>query len=298
MTTMRERFVSVTNDLLERDPRVALVLADISTDRFARALRRHPDRVINVGIREQLLVSVAGGLALAGLRPIAHTYAPFLVQRPFEQVKLDLGHQGTGAVLVSIGASYDASDSGRTHHAPEDVALIDTLPDWSIHVPGHAEEVDALLSSAVAARQGSVYIRLGTASNAAAHAEGKTIVVVRRGTAAAPTILAVGPMLAPALQAVEDLDVNVLYAATIRPFDGATLRAIAGAPEVILVEPMLAGTSAVAVTDALRDRPIRLLSLGVGKVELRRYGSPREHAAAHGLDPAGLRASIDAFLAA
>ena len=69
------------------------------------------------------MVSVGGGLALAGLRPIVHTYAPFLVERAFEQVKLDLGHQGARAVLVSIGASYDAARGGRTHQAPEDVAL-------------------------------------------------------------------------------------------------------------------------------------------------------------------------------
>jgi len=240
------------------------------------------------------LVSVAGGLALSGMRPIAHTYTPFLIERPFEQVKLDLTHQGLGAVLVSTGASYDASDSGRTHHAPEDVALLDTLPDWTIHVPGHEDEVEALLRTAVAGH-GSVYIRLDGASNHVAHADGRRMVVVRRG--GGPTIVAVGPMLSRVLEATEDLDVTVLYAATIRPFDGDTLRAIAGTPEVILVEPTLAGTSARSVTEALRDRPTRILSVGVERRELRRYGQPWEHARAHGLDPAGIRASIEAFLA-
>ena len=70
------------------------------------------------------------------------------------------------------------------------------------------------------------------------------------------------------------------------------------APEVVLVEPWLAGTSAHAVADALRDVPHRLLSLGVGRSELRRYGTPRDHIAAHGLDAAGIRASLDGFLTA
>ena len=180
MTTMRDTFVRVASELLVTDPRVAVVLADISTDRFARVARRYPDRVINVGIREPLLISVAGGLALAGMRPIAHTYAPFLVERPFEQVKLDLGHQGVGAVLVSVGASYDAASSGRTHHAPEDVALLDTLPGWTIHVPGHPEEVDVLLRAGVAS-DGPVYLRLDEATNRDAQADGPHLVVVRRG---------------------------------------------------------------------------------------------------------------------
>jgi transketolase len=291
---MRERFATVASHLLDEDPRVAVVLADISVDRFERAARQHPDRVINVGIREPLLVSVAGGLALSGMRPIAHTYTPFLIERPFEQVKLDLTHQGLGAVLVSTGASYDASDSGRTHHAPEDVALLDTLPDWTIHVPGHPGEVDTLLRAAVAS-DGPVYLRLDETSNRDAQASGTGLVVVRRG--GGPTIVAVGPMLSRVLDAAKDLDVSVLYAATIRPFDGDTLRAIAATPEVILVEPTLAGTSVRSLTDALRDRPSRILCLGVGRRELRRYGQPWEHARAHGLDASGIRASIDAFLA-
>ena len=135
--TMRERFARVTSELIDTDPRLAVVLAEIGKDGFAGAEHRHPDRLINVGIREQLMISVASGLALAGMRPIAHSYTPFLVERPFEQVKLDLAHQGVGAILVSVGASYDASNSGRTHQAPEDVALLSNLPDWTIHERWH-----------------------------------------------------------------------------------------------------------------------------------------------------------------
>ena len=172
--------------------------------------------------------------------------------------------------------------------------MLDTLPGWTIHVPGHPDEVDTLLRAAVAG-EGPVYLRLAETSNPVAQAVGPHLVVVRRGQG--PTIVAVGPMLSPVLDATTDLDVSVLYAATIRPFDGDTLRAIVATPEVILVEPTLAGTSVRALTDALRDRPSRILCLGVGRRELRRYGEPWEHARAHGLDASGIRASIDAFLA-
>ena len=148
METMREAFGATSVELLDDDPRVAVVLADISLAFFATARRRHPDRVVNVGIREQLMVSVAAGMALEGMRPIVHTLTPFLVERPYEQIKLDLGHQGVGAVLVGSGGSYDYAESGRTHQAPADVAVMAALPGMSIHVPGHAAEVEPLLRSA------------------------------------------------------------------------------------------------------------------------------------------------------
>lgn len=56
MDTMRDRFIATTSRLLDEDPRLALVLAEISRDGFDGAARAHPDRVINVGIREQLLI--------------------------------------------------------------------------------------------------------------------------------------------------------------------------------------------------------------------------------------------------
>jgi len=297
MENMRERFAATTTELLDTNPRLALVLADISTAQFAPAAARHPDRVINVGIREQLLISVAGGLALAGLRPIAHTFASFLIERPFEQIKLDLTHQDVGAVLVSYGGSYDMTGEGRTHQAPGDVALISTLDGWAIHVPGHPGEADALLRAAAAA-DGRVYLRLSSQANPEPRpvSEGR-FDLVRTGSTA--TVLAVGPMLAPVLDAVAGLDLTVLYAATIRPFDARTLHGAvtaARASDVIMVEPYLAGTSSPQLTEALASLPHRLLNLGVTRTELRRYGTPAEHATAHGLDPASLRRRITSFL--
>jgi transketolase len=295
---MRERFTAVVAERLEHDPRVALVLADIGVERFeqAGAVARHPDRVVNVGIREQLLVSVAAGLALEGMRPVVHSYAPFLVERPWEQVKLDLGHQDVGAVLVSIGASYDAAEEGRTHQSPGDVALLATLPGWTIHLPGHADELEALLRRALDGDD-RVYLRLTDETNARAVGDG-SLRLVREGAPGAPLVLAVGPTLDPVLDATGGLDVAVAYTATVRPLDAEALRSAARGTEVVLVEPVLAGTTAAAVAEALRDRPHRLLTLGVANVELRRYGTGADHRAAHGLDAAGIRRSLDGFLAA
>jgi transketolase len=294
MTDMRTAFAETASSLLDEDPLAAVVLAEISADLFAKAAARHPQRVLNVGIREQLMVSVAGGLALAGLRPIAHSYAPFLVERAFEQVKLDLGHQGAHAVLVSIGASYDAARGGRTHQAPEDVALMDTVPGLSVLVPGHPSEVPHLLRGALGSG-GSAYIRLSTEANREPLPLSSGLRVMRTGCQA--TVVAVGPMLDPVLDAVADLDVTVAYATTVRPFDASGLRASAGSGTVVIVEPYLAGTSVAAVSQALSGLPHRLLSLGVPRGELRQYGTPADHARLHGLDPAGIRRSVDDFLA-
>lgn len=293
---MRDRFIQTTTDLLDHDPRTALVLADISAASFAPAAARHPDRVRNLGIREQLMIGVAGGLALTGLRPIAHSYATFAVDRVYEQLKLDLDHQDVGAVLVSVGASYDGSAYGRTHFAPGDVALLDTLTGWTVHVPGHPDEVEPLLRAAVA-RDDRTYLRLSTQSNDLARSADGRLRTVHRGPAGAPVIVAVGPMLHPVLHAIGGLDVTVAYTNTPRPFDRPGLRALTGDPAtVVLVEPYLAGTSSQVVAEVLADRPHRLLALGVGRADLRRYGAPADHARWHGLDPAGLRRSLSGFL--
>jgi transketolase len=90
----------------------------------------------------------------------------------------------------------------------------------------------------------------------------------------------------------------VAYCSTVLPFPAAEVRALAaGRREIAIVEPYLAGTSAGPLADALRDEPRRFLTLGVPPIELRRYGRPEEHRRAYGLDAAGIRRSLDGFLA-
>ena len=264
---MRQRFVDVTSELLDTNSNLAVLTADLSSEMFSHARERHPARVINVGIREQLLISMTGGISLVGMRPIAHSFAPFLIERPFEQIKLDLNHQGVGAVLVSAGASYDIASGGRTHQSPGDVALLNTLPDWTVHVPGHADEAEVVLRDA-SVRDDLIYIRLSNQSNRQSYATPGSDRLTRLRTGTQATVVVVGPLCDAVLDATVDLDVDVLYAATVRPFDGGTLRqSVAGqpVPRVVLVEPMLQGTSSAEVLSSLSGKPVRLLPLGVAR---------------------------------
>jgi transketolase len=297
VTDMRTQLGRTASDLVESDPRVAVVLAEISVDRFAGAMRAAPDRVINVGIMEQTLVGVGAGFAMEGFHTIVHTMAPFLVERPFEQVKLDFGYQGLGGTLASVGAPYDYGTEGGTHHSPGDVALMLTVPGSEILVPGCAAELDSLLRRTYANGR-LTYLRASVAQNDDAFdVEPGLVHVVRRGSRA--TLLAVGPMLTRTLAATEGLDVTVLYTTSVSPFDAAGLATVAGDdPFVIAVEPFYEGTLSPALTDALRHVPSRFASIGVPRRFITTYGTLEEHDRELRLDATGIRRRIGELLEA
>lgn len=293
---MRDAACAAIVDVFREDERAALVLADISLDRLAPAFEHDPARVVNVGIMEQTAVGVAAGFALEGYRPIVHTLAPFLVERPFEQLKLGFGYHGQEGVFVSAGASYDYSEYGLTHHSPGDVAALATIPGMDAVVPGTAREAAAAIRRAHANGR-ATYVRTALAENGDERelAPGG-LTKVRTGSEL--TAVAVGPMLDRTLDALAGIDATVLYATTVLPLDAATLSAeSAPAPEVLVVEPFAAGTLAAQVTAALSHRPIRLASHGVPRRVFSRYGTIADHDRAHGLDPAGIRERARSLLA-
>lgn len=285
---------ATVSDLLDIDSRVFVVLADISASYFHRASARHPDRIINVGIMEQTMISLAAGVALEGFIPVCHSIVPFLVERPFEQLKDDFCYQGLGGNFVSIGASYDYGTDGMTHYGPGDVAILATLPGMQIVVPGTAGEFDTLFREAYA--NGSpTYFRTSAGQNADDRAVSfGHLELVRSGSRA--TVVAIGPMLDRTLSAIEGLDVALLYATTLAPFDGETLRAAAPARSVIVVEPFYEGTMVAEIVRALAPDPVRVEAIGVPRRVLSRYGTPEQHDADIGLTPAGIRQRIERFL--
>ena len=171
MRDMRQAFGATVTDLLEHDPRVAVVLAEISTSYFERAMAAHPDRVVDVGIMEQTMVGVAAGFAMEGFHPIAHSLSPFMAERPYEQLKLDFGYQGLGGTFVGVGGSYDYASSGGTHHSPADAGVMLAIPGMEVLIPGHGDEVDQVLRSSYANGR-PTYVRASVTTNAEAHEAG------------------------------------------------------------------------------------------------------------------------------
>jgi len=295
--TMRAQAAETAIELFRQEPRVAIVLSEISTDHFEQALRMDPARAVNLGIMEQALVGVAAGFAMEGFLPIVHTITPFLVERPLEQIKLDFGYQALGGTFVSVGASYDYTAEGYTHHGPGDVRALLTVPGMEVFVPGTPGEVDRLLRATYANGRPS-YVRTSVQGNAETRpVEVGRLEVIRRGPAA--TVVAVGPMLDRTLAAAEGLDATVLYCTSVEPFDADGLaREAAAADLVVAVEPFHEGTTAPALTRALGHRPMRFASIGVTNTVLRDYGTVDDHDRVRGLDAAGIRERLARVLAA
>ena len=245
--------------------------------------------------RAFLVGSLAAGFALAGFHPVVHTIAPFLAERPLEQVKLDFGYQRLGGLFLSVGASYDYGASGMTHHSPGDVAALSTVPGIEIVLPGTADETERLVRATYANGR-PTYLRTQTSTNARSHelAPGG-LTLVRRGSAL--TVIAIGPMLDRTLEALDGLDATVLYATTVFPLDRQTLAAEAApADEVAIVEPLYEGTTTAEVAAALAHRPARILSIGIPREVISRYGTVEEHDRELGLDARGIRERILGFL--
>jgi len=109
---MRQTFGDTLVELAEKDDSILLLVGDIGFLYFDEFRSRFPGRFLNLGVCEQSIIGVAAGLALTGLKPYVYTITPFLIERPFEQVKLDIDQQNVNVKLVGYG---DYPDQGPTH---------------------------------------------------------------------------------------------------------------------------------------------------------------------------------------
>ena len=135
---MRKAFGKSVIALAEKDPRIVLITGDEETElKEFKAL--YPKRYFNVGICEQTMIGCAAGLAISGLRPIVHTITPFLIERPFEQIKIDIDEQNLPVMLVGFS---DYPKHGPTHRNLNPERLASVFKNIQVFFPSSPDEAE------------------------------------------------------------------------------------------------------------------------------------------------------------
>lgn len=289
---MRKQLPITIYDLMRENPNIIILLGDIGVFSFKKISDEFPDRCINVGIMEQTMIGVASGLSIAGQLPIVHTIAPFLVERAYEQLKIDFGYQSLNGIFISVGASYDYSKLGGTHHGPADVNLIFNIPDFIILVPGSTKELDSLLRAAMLTIQPK-YIRLSEKENYISYPVvfGK-LFTIQRGNLA--SIIVVGNMLEKLLPEFKNLDVNIFYCTTVSPFDSDTLIKLHTSGKIVIIEPYYSGAVLNQIINYVGFS--KILSIGVPRKFIHSYGTLEEIELSLELDKYTIQKKIEDFL--
>jgi len=286
---MRKQFAKTLKNILYRDQDTVLLLGDIGVFAFNEELTVLQDRVYNIGILEQSTVSLAAGLSKNKLIPFVHTIAPFLVERAFEQIKIDFGYQKLNGNFISVGSSYDYAGLGCTHHCPGDISLMLTIEDMSIMIPGNSKELDKLLT-ATYTNNNPKYFRLSeTEHSLDFDIEYGKANIVKTGSKA--TIICYGPMLQQVFEATQNLDVTLLYYNTIWPFDEKVLLEHFNS-KIIICEPFYKGTTNYIVTNTLDNRLYNITNIGIPRKFLYNYGSKEQHDKKLNLDISGIQKKI------
>jgi transketolase len=278
---MRKQFYKTLENIVSKTPNVIVLLGDIGVFGCRNIFKNFPNQIINVGVCEQTMISMAAGLAKSGFIPIVHTIAPFIIERGLEQIKLDIGYQNLPVKLVSIGASYDYASLGTTHHCPGDIAIMKTIPNIDIIVPGNAKEFENLFIQTYSTNK-PTYYRLSDYNHSHfTNVFYNTAEVIKSGKKA--TIIVIGNLLTNVVEATKNLDVTVLYYTTVTPFDTDILKFNYNSHKFIIIEPFFEGTLTYDVVNAFPSEPIIVRSIGVARLPDHHYGKKEDHDRLNGL---------------
>lgn len=276
------------------DPRLVVLVGDISHFALQPFAKACPGRFYNVGILEPTTVNMAAGLAISGLYPVVHTIAPFLIERSLEQIKLDFCYQQLGGTLISVGSAFDYSGLGCSHHCYDDLALIKGLPNTEVIYPAMPNEFRRLFSQTY--RNGKLtYFRLPGTQHGVEIADDDIVlgkgIRIRAGRDV--TLLAAGPQLKTAMAAVPLLqalgvEAEVLYYPTIKPFDAAlATESVQRTGHLIVIEEHAAfgglGDEALRATCNVGNTKYGFIN--IPDAFQRGYGSYAEHLNALGFTP-------------
>jgi transketolase len=300
----RAAFGEALLDLGARDPRIVTVDSDLSKSTMTAAFaKKHPDRAYNMGIAESNMIGVGAGLALTGKIPFVCSFACFVVGR-FETIRISVAYTNANVKIVGTHAGIAIGEDGYSQMGLEDIACLRALPNVPIIQPADELETRQAIAYAVE-HEGPMYLRL-TRQNLDDVCPPDyrfrlgAWLVLRPGHDV--TLIATGGPVGNAVQAAtllaaEGISAEVINAASIKPLDEDLLLRSAGKTgHVVTVEDhSIEGGLGGAVAEVLGEvLPTPLKRLGVrGFGE---SGDAKGLYAKHGLDPAGIAASVKKFL--
>ena len=302
----RETYGKALAELGAEMPELVVLDADLAgatkTGVFKKAW---PDRHIDCGIAESNMMSIAAGLAAAGMVPFASTFAMFAAGRAFEQVRNSIGYPHLNVKIGATHAGISVGEDGASHQCLEDLALMRTIPGMVVMCPADDTEARKAIRAAVK-HDGPVYIRFGRAPVPVVFDEdydfeiGKGS-VVREGKDV--SIIASGLCLSSALEAAkmlsaDGIDAEVVNICTIKPLDeDLVVRTASRTGKVVTAEEHnIIGGLGGAVAECLAEKcPTKMYRIGM-RDTFGESGSAGALIHKYMLDGEGIYKQVRAFL--
>ena len=262
--------------------------------------KKFPERHFNCGIAEGNMMTVAAGLAAAGVIPFASSFAMFAAGRAFEQVRNSIGYPHLNVKIGATHAGITVGEDGATHQCNEDIALMRTIPGMTIINPADAVEARAAVEAAILTN-GPMYLRFGrlavpTIYDAATYRFelGKGVQMTEGSDV---TIVATGLMVGIALEAAEllkadGISARVINIHTIKPLDKEIILAAARETGAIVTaeEHSIIGGLGSAVAEAVCEGcPVPVIRMGM-EDEFGRSASATQLLEHYGFTPQNLAA--------
>jgi len=309
-----EIFSETLNGFAENDDRIVVVSAAMcggtGMKNFAE---KFPNRFVDVGIAEQHAVTLAGGMAARGMRPVVTIYSTFL-QRAYDQIEHDVCLPNSPVIFAVDRAGLVGGD-GKTHHGVFDIAYLRHLPGMKIFMPRDAAAMQKVVEYALEQKCPCAirYPRMSVPTEIACEkvpefssSEATKWEVLLEGNDV--TILAIGHMVFYAYQAAKILEksgikATVIDACSILPLDINTLKSVNCKKIVTIEDHVLAGGFGSAVAEALADEGINSKMSGPSCAMLRigipdrfvEHGSLEELYTELGWQPEQLAKRIELF---
>ncbi len=286
MKLTRQGWADALLELGEKNENVVVLDADLAKSTLTSLYKeRFPKRFFDMGIAEQNMVNVAGGMSLTGLVPFVTTYGVFVSGRAWEQIRTSICY---GELNVKLGGAHggiSVGPDGATHQALEEISIMRVLPGMTVIVPTDYYETKKAVIAAEKIK-GPVYIRFGREKVPVVTDENSRFEVgkaniMREGKEV--TIIACGPMVAEALDAADELEkegvnAEVINLHTIKPIDTEAIIESAKKTGAVVTaeEHQMAGGMGSAVMEVLgRNHAVPVEMVGINDT-FGESGKPRE----------------------